>query len=53
MSARCARNAVLKMLRPIAADGDYKKLECPSCRVVTAVLRGKASNLPKNFSLLR
>ena len=41
-----------KMLRPIAADGDYKKLECPSCRVVTAVLRGKASNLQKNFALL-
>jgi len=41
------------MLRPIAADGDYKKLECPSCRVVTAVLRGKASNLQKVFALLR
>ena len=41
------------MLRPIAADGDFKKLECPECRVVTAVLRGKASNLQKNFALLR
>ena len=41
------------MLRPIAADGDFKKLVCPDCRVVTKVLRGKASNLPKNFSLLR
>ena len=41
------------MLRPVAADGDYKKLVCPDCRVVTEVLRGKASNLPKNFSLLR
>ena len=42
-----------KLLRPIAADGDYKKLPCPGCRVVTAVLRGKASNLQKNFALLR
>ena len=41
------------MLRPVAADGDYKKLVCPDCRVVTAVLRGKASNLQKVFALLR
>ncbi len=41
------------MLRPVAADGDFKRLECPSCRVVTEVLRGKPSNLPKNFALLR
>ena len=42
-----------KMLRPVAADGDYKKLECPECRETTKVLRGKASNLQKNFALLR
>ena len=39
--------------RPVAADGDFKKLECSECRKTTKVLRGKASNLPKNFSLLR
>ena len=42
-----------RMLRPVAAAGDFKKLECPSCREVTTVLRGKASNLQKNFALLR
>ena len=42
-----------KMLRPIAADGGYKKLECPECRKTTKVPRGKASNLQKNFALLR
>ena len=42
-----------KMLRPVAADGDFKKLECPECRKTTKVLRGKASNLQKNFALLR
>ena len=42
-----------RMLRPIAADGDVKNLECPTCRVVTAVRRGRAANMPKNFSLLR
>ncbi len=42
-----------KMLPPIAADGDFKKLECPECRKTTKVLRGKASNLQKNFALLR
>ena len=42
-----------KLLRPIAADGDYKKLPCPDCRVETKVLRGKASNLQKVFALLR
>ena len=42
-----------KMLRPIVADGDYKKLACPECRVVTAVLRGKAGSLQKVFALLR
>ena len=41
------------MLRPVAADGDFKKLECPECRKTTKVLRGKASNLQKNFALLR
>ena len=41
------------MLRPVAADGDFKKLVCPDCRVVTEVLRGKASNLQKVFALLR
>eukprot|EP01045_Picozoa_sp_COSAG04_P000282 COSAG04_NODE_6_length_47123_cov_87.347482_5_plen_1442_part_00 len=42
-----------KMLRPVAAEGDFKKLECPECRKTTKVLRGKASNLLKNFALLR
>ena len=41
-----------RMLRPIAADGDVKKLECPTCRKVTEVKQGKASNLLKVFSLL-
>ena len=41
-----------QMLRPIVADGDLKKLECPMCREVTEVKRGKAGNLLKNFSLL-
>jgi len=41
------------MLRPIAADGNVKKLPCPTCRKVTEVPRGKASNLLKVFSLLR
>jgi len=42
-----------KMLRPIAADKDVKKLACPECRVVTEVLRGRADSLQKNFALLR
>ena len=42
-----------RMLRPIVAKGDFKELECPECRVVTNVLRGKADNLQKNFALLR
>ena len=41
------------MLRPKRAEGDFKTMECPECRVVTKVLRGKASSLPKNFALLR
>ena len=32
--------------------GNVKKLECPTCREVTEVKRGKAANLLKNFSLL-
>ena len=42
-----------KMLRPINAENDVKKLECPECRVVTEVVRGRADSLPKVFSLLR
>eukprot|EP01045_Picozoa_sp_COSAG04_P018530 COSAG04_NODE_1720_length_5811_cov_2.106793_8_plen_72_part_00 len=42
-----------RMLWPIVAKGDFKELECPECRVVTAVPRGKADNLQKNFALLR
>ena len=41
------------MLRPVVAEGDFKELECPECRKTTKVLRGKASNLPKVFALLR
>jgi len=41
------------MLRPITADGGFKKLECAECRKTTEVPRGKASNLLKNFALLR
>ena len=42
-----------RMLRPIVAKGDFKELACPECRVVMAVPRGRADNLPKVFSLLR
>ena len=42
-----------KMLRPTVASGGFKKLECPECRKVTKVPRGKANNLQKNFALLR
>ena len=42
-----------RMLRPIVADGGFKKLECPECRVVTEVVRGRADSLAKNFALLR
>ena len=42
-----------RMLRPIVADGDFKKLECPECRVVMNVLRGRADSLPKVFGMLR
>ena len=41
-----------RLLRPITARGNVKKLECPTCRKVTEVQRGKAANLQKNFSLL-
>ena len=41
------------MLQPINADGNVKKLECPECREVTAVPRGRAESLQKNFALLR
>ena len=37
---------------PTTAKGNVKKLECPTCREVTEVKRGKAANLLKNFSLL-
>ena len=42
-----------QMLRPIAAEGNFKRLECPVCREATEVRRGQAGNLPKNFGLLR
>ena len=42
-----------RMLRPITAEGNVKRLACPVCRKVTAVKRGQAGNLPKVFSLLR
>ena len=41
------------MLRTADAEAHVKKLPCPTCRVVTEVKHGKASNLQKNFSLLR
>ena len=41
------------MLRTANAEEHAKKLECPECRKVTKVPRGKASNLQKNFALLR
>ena len=41
------------MLRPINAENDAKKLECPECREVTAVPRGRADRLQKVFGLLR
>ena len=42
------------MLRPAqpTADRSGKPLECPVCRVVTVVKDGRASSLPKVFSLL-
>ena len=42
-----------RLLRPIVAEGNVKELPCPSCRVVMKVSRGRASNLTKNFALLR
>ena len=42
-----------QMLRPINADGNAKRLECPVCRVATAVQGGRAESLQKNFALLR
>ena len=41
------------MLRTADASEHAKKLPCPTCRKVTDVKQGKASNLQKNFSLLR
>ena len=43
------------MLQPLqpSADRSNKPLACPVCRVETRVKGGKASSLPKNFSLLR
>ena len=42
-----------RMLRPINANENVKRLECPECRVVTEVRRGRADSLPKNYQLLR
>ncbi len=36
-----------RMLRPVTAEGNVKRLACPVCRKVTAVKRGQAGNLPK------
>ena len=56
-SLQCGHSACqgcyASMLRPINADGNVKRLECPECRVVTAVPRGRAESLQKNFALLR
>ena len=41
------------MLRTADAEEHSKKLPCPTCSKVTEVKQGKASNLLKNFSLLR
>ena len=41
------------MLHTAKVEEHAKKLECPNCREVTEVKQGKASNLLKNFSLLR
>ena len=41
------------MLRPLVADGGFKRLECPECREVTDVPRGRADQLPKNFALMK
>ena len=40
------------MLRTADAEEHSKKLPCPTCREVTEVKQGKASNLLKNFALL-
>ena len=42
-----------RLLRPIVAEGNVKELPCPECRVATKVPRGQASNLTKNFGMLR
>ena len=44
-----------RMLVAVNAEPNthVKKLECPECRVVMDVPRGRAANLPKNFALLR
>ena len=41
------------MLRTAKTEAHSKKLECPECRKVTVVKQGKASNLQKNFGMLR
>ena len=41
------------MLRTAKTEAHSKKLECPECRKVTDVKQGKASNLQKNFGMLR
>eukprot|EP01046_Picozoa_sp_COSAG06_P022050 COSAG06_NODE_1688_length_8713_cov_4.426051_6_plen_41_part_00 len=40
------------MLRTANAEAHSKKLTCPTCRVVTEVKQGNASNLQKNFAVL-
>ena len=47
------QDCLAQLLRPIAAETHFKKLPCPTCREVTQVKQGKASNLLKVFSLLR
>ena len=42
-----------RLLRPLVADGGFKRLECPECREVTDVPRGRADQLPKNFALMK
>ena len=41
------------MLRPITAEGNSKRLECPVCREAMDVRRGQAGTMPKVFGLLR
>ena len=43
---------IANILTRVVAAGNHKMFRCPSCSVITPVLRGKAQNLKKNFLVL-